>query len=106
MLLRGDDVIRLEQGGPPVGLFRPAQYEQAQIQLAPGDLLLLYTDGLIEARSATKEEFGIERVEQVLSASASAPVDDIYANLIAAVRAWTPVQQDDITLVVIRRLQG
>jgi len=99
---------RVAQHGIWIGIAEniAAATHDETFSLAPGDLLLLYTDGLIEARSATKEEFGIERVEQVLSASASAPVDDIYANLIAAVRAWTPVQQDDITLVVIRRLQG
>jgi phosphoserine phosphatase RsbU/P len=68
-----------------------------------GDLMLLYTDGLIEARSTDHEEFGIERVERILQASARAPVDDIRQQLLAAVLAWTPVQQDDVTLIVGRR---
>lgn len=73
------------------------------LSLEPGDVLLLYTDGLIEARSAGGEALGIERVMQIVSANATAPVQAIYDKLLAAVRAWTPVQQDDVTLVVMRR---
>lgn len=72
-------------------------------RLDPGDVLLLYTDGLIEARSATHEEFGIERVEAILQANARSPVDVIRQQLVAAVLSWTPVQQDDVTLIVARR---
>jgi DNA-binding LacI/PurR family transcriptional regulator/serine phosphatase RsbU (regulator of sigma subunit) len=71
--------------------------------LAPGDMMVLYTDGLIEGRSATGEQFGIERVMDLVRASAAAPVSAVYAKLLAAARAWTPVQQDDITLLVMRR---
>lgn len=71
--------------------------------LAPGDVMLLYTDGLIEARSADGEEFGLDRVSEILRANASAPTSAIYARLLAAVRSWTPLQQDDITLLVLRR---
>jgi serine phosphatase RsbU (regulator of sigma subunit) len=55
--------------------------------LARGDVLVLYTDGLVEARNATGEEFGIEGVEQVLRASASSVVGVIYQNLLEAVHA-------------------
>jgi sigma-B regulation protein RsbU (phosphoserine phosphatase) len=73
------------------------------VTLGRGDILLLYTDGLIEARNATNEEFGVERVEQLLRSSARSAVGVIYENLLSAVRAWTPVQQDDVTLIVARR---
>src|SRR5207302_179426 len=71
MVLRGDEVIRLEVGGPPVGLFRPAQYVQAEIQLQPGDLLLLYTDGMSEAENPAEDEWG----EDALIAAARACLD-------------------------------
>jgi phosphoserine phosphatase RsbU/P len=73
-------------------------------RLHPGDVLLLYTDGLIEARSASLEEFGIERVEAILLASARSPVDVIRDQLVSAALDWTPVQQDDVTLIVARRV--
>lgn len=73
------------------------------LRLEPGDIMLLYTDGLIEARSAGGEELGIERVMQLVSANATAPVQSIYDKLLAAAKAWTPIQQDDVTVVVMRR---
>jgi sigma-B regulation protein RsbU (phosphoserine phosphatase) len=72
-------------------------------RLDPGDVLLMYTDGLIEARSASLEEFGVERIEAILLASAGSPVEDIRERLVSAVLDWTPVQQDDVTLIVARR---
>jgi DNA-binding LacI/PurR family transcriptional regulator/serine phosphatase RsbU (regulator of sigma subunit) len=97
---------RLPQSGIWLGIAADieAQTSDQSFTLAAGDVLLLYTDGLIEARSATKEELGLERVEQILSANASAPVQVIYDQLLAAAHEWTPVQQDDITLVVLRRV--
>lgn len=71
--------------------------------LGPRDVLLLYTDGLIEARNASGEEFGIERVEAILNAHAQASMATIHQQLLAAVLAWTPIQQDDVTLIVARR---
>ena len=81
---------------------RAGTYDHS-LTLAPGDMLVLYTDGLIEARNATGEQFGIERVMDLVRANANAPVDTVHTKLLAAARAWTPVQQDDITLLVLRR---
>jgi sigma-B regulation protein RsbU (phosphoserine phosphatase) len=95
---------RVVPGGVWIGIADSIEAETRDqpFALAPGDVLVLYTDGLIEARSATNEEFGVDRVEQVVRASANSPVAVIYDNLLAAVRSWTPVQQDDVTLIVAR----
>jgi sigma-B regulation protein RsbU (phosphoserine phosphatase) len=74
-----------------------------EFTLGPRDVLLLYTDGLIEAHSASGEEFGIERVEAILRANPQASMLAIQQQLLEAVRAWTPIQQDDVTLIVARR---
>ena len=58
MLLRGLEVILLEIGGPPVGLFRPARYKQAEVQLEAGDVLVFYTDGISEAENRSEDEWG------------------------------------------------
>jgi serine phosphatase RsbU (regulator of sigma subunit) len=96
---------RISQSGVWIGIADDIQAEtrDESFTLLPGDVLVLYTDGLIEARNAMNEEFGVERVEQLVSAGASAPVREIYDSLLAAVRAWTPVQQDDITMIILRR---
>jgi DNA-binding LacI/PurR family transcriptional regulator/serine phosphatase RsbU (regulator of sigma subunit) len=98
---------RISQSGVWIGIADDIESETQDdsFELRQGDVLVLYTDGLIEARSATNEEFGLERVEQIVCASAGAPVSVIYDNLLAAVHAWTPVQQDDVTLLIVRRLQ-
>ena len=106
MLLRGDEVIRLEIGGPPVGLFRPAEYEQAEIQLEPGDLLLLYTDGMSEAENPAEDEWGEDAmIDAARACSGQAPLLMIQQILAAAdtFAAGAP-QHDDMTLVVARVL--
>ena len=106
ILLRGSEVIRLETGGPPVGLFGSARYEQAEIQLAPGDLLLLYTDGMSEAENPAEEEWG----EDAMIAAARACFEHPPARMIqdileAADRFADGAQQhDDMTLVIARVL--
>ena len=96
---------RITLGGVWLGIADDIQSETSDqsFTLAPRDVLLLYTDGLIEARNASHEEFGLERVERILRANASAAVDVIRDQLVAAVLSWTPVQQDDVTLIVARR---
>jgi sigma-B regulation protein RsbU (phosphoserine phosphatase) len=80
-----------------------AMTSDSGLTLELGDVLLLYTDGLIEARSANGEELGIDRVEEILRTSAHSSVESILERLVSAVSAWTPVQQDDVTLILARR---
>ena len=106
MLLRGNDVIRLELGGPPVGLFRPAQYEQAEIQLAPGDLLLLYTDGMSEAENPAEDEWGEDALIAAARTCTDLPSMQMITHILAAADAFaaSAPQHDDMTLVVARVL--
>jgi sigma-B regulation protein RsbU (phosphoserine phosphatase) len=63
MLVRADgSVERLGVGGPVLGVLSEAEYEQASITVGPGDRLVLYTDGLTEARDAADKEFGEDRL--------------------------------------------
>lgn len=72
-------------------------------QLEPGDTAVLYTDGLIEARDAQGREFDIQQVCAVVAGAAASGPRAIVDALVAKARAWTPVQQDDITVLVLRR---
>jgi len=104
VLFRRGKVERLRVGGTVVGLFSPLTYEQAEIQIQPGDLLLAFTDGITEPENIYGEEFGEDRVLEVvhraLSASPQALVEEIYRS----VSDWTgsPELQDDMTLLVAR----
>ena len=104
MLFRGNEVIRLDQGGPVVGLFRPAQYVQAGIQLRSGDVLVLYTDGVSEAMNPAEEEWEEEQlaesVKQCGKVSAAEMLDKTMRNA-DAFAAGAP-QHDDMTLMVIK----
>ena len=106
ILLRGGDVPRLEAGGPPVGLFRLSRYEQAEILLLPGDLLILFTDGVSEAENPAKEEWGEDPLIAATRACAALPPVEIITGVMNAAdrfAAGAP-QHDDMTLVIARVL--
>jgi sigma-B regulation protein RsbU (phosphoserine phosphatase) len=108
MLVRADgQVERLGTGGPVLGVLAEAEYEQAQIALAPGDRIILFTDGLTEARNADDEEFGEDRLlaASVEHRACSAPA--LQARLADAVNRFTGgLLQDDATLIVLAADQG
>jgi sigma-B regulation protein RsbU (phosphoserine phosphatase) len=106
MLIRGDEILRLEAGGPPVGLFRPARYEQAEITLTTGDLLILYTDGISEAENPAEDEWGEDALISAVRTCAAAPPAEMISTImrLADVFANGAPQHDDMTLVVGRVL--
>lgn len=113
-LLAGEDGVRLlRPGGLGIGLDRGTLFaqtlEEAQQPLQPGDLLLLYTDGLVEARDAAGEEFGYERLVDAVARRRRLEPDALRDALVAEVRAFahatdgqTPGIDDDLTLVILQ----
>lgn len=73
-----------------------------ELRLQEGDLLVLYTDGLVEACDIRGRYFGLERLKEEVERAQSLPVAQICAQLISTVRAWMSSQQDDLTLVVAK----
>jgi len=72
------------------------------LQLHPGDVMVLLTDGAIEARSARGEEFGVERLYEVVRACHAEPPHIIRGAIMRALRDWTARLDDDVTLVIVR----
>jgi serine phosphatase RsbU (regulator of sigma subunit) len=70
--------------------------------LARGDVMVLYTDGLTEARNAASQQFGIERLMQAVAEVHDRPATAICDHLFQRVRDWTPAREDDQTAIVIR----
>jgi serine phosphatase RsbU (regulator of sigma subunit) len=95
---------RLETGGVPLGLLRNAPYQCGKVTLAAGDVLLIFTDGLVEAEDANEQEYGESRMLSTLNSYSSAPAKEMLRGLMASADQFvgsTP-QHDDITCLVLR----
>jgi len=105
ILRRANGAIeRLDVGGLPIGIHREATYESANVTLAPGDWLVIFTDGLVEAINKSEEEYGEDRMLSVIAANAASTPNDMLKKLIAAVDLFvgmTP-QHDDITCLLVK----
>jgi serine phosphatase RsbU (regulator of sigma subunit) len=98
-------VERLDATCTVVGLFEEWECEIAEIALTPGDTLVLYTDGITEARRPDGEEFGESRLLDTLRCYCHLPVGPLLQAVVGAVKEFTGGdQQDDITLVIARSL--
>jgi phosphoserine phosphatase RsbU/P len=85
----------------PLGFFAGHQYTTAHLRCAPGDVLLIITDGLTEVFDKKDREFGLGGVKQVLTRVGDQPADQILASIVAAARDHG-AQQDDQTALVVR----
>ncbi|MCY4658814.1 MAG: PP2C family protein-serine/threonine phosphatase [Acidobacteria bacterium] len=104
LVIRGAETIRCEEGGLPIGLFEGVKYETGSLTLAPGDLLALFTDGVSEAPAPDGEEFGAERLADLLRGHFESPLDTTLQAVLDALLDWSgPVDpHDDVTLVLAR----
>lgn len=104
IVLRGSEVLLLETGGPPVGLFPMSRYQQDEIVLEPGDLLILYTDGVSEAENPAEEEWGEAALISVARACSGLPASEVITRVMQAADTFAAgaPQHDDMTLVIAR----
>jgi sigma-B regulation protein RsbU (phosphoserine phosphatase) len=101
LLLRGGDVIELTENGLMLAAFSFATYTTAIHPLEPGDRLLLYTDGILEATNAQGEEFGSSRLHALLKDAASLLAEDAAASILSSLEQWSSKSQnDDLTLLI------
>ena len=99
-----DGLRRIETGGMPVGMFELAPYSGDQITLKPGDIMMLYSDGVTEAQNLAGEEFGEARLVQVMERYSRGSADVILEQTINAVKAFAlgAEQYDDVTALVVK----
>jgi len=105
LLRQGGGVARVEASGVPLGLFSEGEYSSTKLHLASGDTLLLYTDGISEARSPSQEEYGENRLAAVLASCATVLLPTLLQACLEdlkSFRADAPLH-DDVTLLAIRR---
>ncbi|MEO8659279.1 MAG: SpoIIE family protein phosphatase [Bryobacteraceae bacterium] len=106
LLRRSGELEWLTTGGIGLGLSSRSTYCQSEVVLAPGDRLILYTDGVTEAMNETYEEFGDQRLVAAVRSAPVAGAGAMLAHIMSEVRAFagaTP-QHDDITVVTAERL--
>jgi sigma-B regulation protein RsbU (phosphoserine phosphatase) len=106
LLLRaGGRVEELSSGGIPLGLLPNSRYQPREVVVEPGDFLCIYSDGITEAESITEEEFGTERLIEILRQHGGRPLQEVLEEIQTAVSRFAlgKPQYDDQTLVLLRR---
>jgi sigma-B regulation protein RsbU (phosphoserine phosphatase) len=103
LLCRGGSVDPIRAYGVPLGLLEKSEYDQHQVPCQPGDTVLFYTDGVVEAFDRSGNEFGVERLCQVLTQSCRLHPDQIVANVMQAIRDHSghELLSDDAALIAL-----
>ncbi|HKT88669.1 MAG TPA: PP2C family protein-serine/threonine phosphatase, partial [Candidatus Sulfotelmatobacter sp.] len=97
-------IERLDVGGLPYGIMPEVKYQSAQVTLAPGDWLIIFTDGLVEAENARQEEFGEARLLAAIETYKAVEPAEMLKRLMADVDLFvgnTP-QHDDVTCMLLK----
>jgi len=100
----GGQIERLDVGGLPFGIQPEVQYPSATVTLAPGDWLIIFTDGLVEAVNARQEEYGEPRVMNVIEAGKADEPETMLKRLMAELDLFvgTTPQHDDVTCMLVK----
>jgi len=98
-------VEQLESGGFPLGILPMADFEVGQTKLEPGESLVIYSDGVSEANNLNEDEFGMERLIQVVSQNLKSSAAGMRDKVESALSTFTQTAppNDDITLVIVKR---
>ncbi|PYV41784.1 MAG: hypothetical protein DMG06_16135 [Acidobacteria bacterium] len=107
VLIRGDgSCVKLETGGLVLGAFADTVYQESRIEIQPHDILLLYTDGVTEIYNEANEEFGVERLLDLVKTHPQLTAKEITSLAQNSVLNFAADQtiQDDFTLVVLKAL--
>lgn len=98
------DVSKLEEGGTVIGLLPEVRYKQGRVAISPGDVLVMFSDGIVESTNAADEYFGEDRLIAEIETNYAAAVEVIRQRVIDSVRrfaAGVPAD-DDLTFVIVR----
>jgi serine phosphatase RsbU (regulator of sigma subunit) len=98
----------LDHGVGALGLFRGAPPDTATVKLAPDDVLVFYTDGVVETWDSHDNDYGLPRLEQVVRQSAGLDASAVIDRVVASTQAFTgrTSYDDDFTVMIVRRTDG
>jgi phosphoserine phosphatase RsbU/P len=104
LLVRAGQPSFVDVGGVPLGLFPDSQYEETSLQLQTGDVLVFYSDGVVEMRNDSGEEFGLKRLADTVRSSCEKSPEEIVKSVSATLAEFIGRvrPQDDRTMIVIR----
>ena len=93
----------LQTGGPPLGIFPDTEFQTGRVVLQPGDMIVLYSDGITDAGENSGRELGEARLEAAVKRHGAKPLDEIRQLVLKAVRDWSGDEvEDDMTLLLVR----
>jgi phosphoserine phosphatase RsbU/P len=102
MIFRKGEIVKLRVEGVPVGLLPGREYEEITFQTEPGDILVLFSDGITDHLNAAGEEYGRKRLAQVVLASSGRPAQEIVQAIFDSLDAFHTKAFDDQTLLVLK----
>lgn len=104
----GEEPETLDYGDLVLGFAEQVEYSVQKVELRPGDVLVVYSDGINEAMNRSREQFGEQRLIETLSSIRTRSASEMVASVVEQVQnhAGTAPQGDDLTIVVIKRLTG
>jgi phosphoserine phosphatase RsbU/P len=100
LLLRNGSVTEVAENGLPLAAAAIDSYQEKHVAISTGDRLLLYTDGMVEARNASGEMFGEGRLGNALVSTTNLSAEKAVAEIMAAVERWSAEQDDDRTVLI------
>ncbi len=101
-LLKGNQIELLKNGGPVLGPTPDATYTRGFAKLDPGDLLCLYSDGIVEAHDSHDREFGLDRLQRIVKQNRTRSAQEIAQEVLAKVAKWGREGEDDRTVVIVK----
>jgi sigma-B regulation protein RsbU (phosphoserine phosphatase) len=101
-LIKGNRIELLKNGGPVLGPTPDATYTRGFAKLDPGDILCLYSDGIVEAADSKDREFGLDRLQRIVRANRDRSAREIGSEVLARVTKWGSGVQDDRTVVIVK----
>jgi sigma-B regulation protein RsbU (phosphoserine phosphatase) len=104
LLRQSGEIEELKNGGMIIGMFAQAAYEETEIQLQSGDVLLAFSDGVTEAHNPQQEEFDEEPLKNLLRRAATLPIQEMAAKIMDELKVWMSgaPQHDDLTFILMR----